>query len=397
MSEEQTTESISIERRAKKHVKSRVHRWFAVCAPGTEAVLANELKSLGITPTEEAIHGGVEFDGKLEAGMTANLCLRTASRVLVRLKSFRARAIEDVFRETAEIPWEAWIQRGCSLDVQPTIHESRIDTPSLLETTIRAGVTRKFIQEYMNPPAAAFVRGMRRQTVMARLDNDNMELSLDSSGDLLHKRGWRIEGGVAPIRENLAATVLLAAGFKPGENLVDAMCGSGTFAIEGALIASGRAPGCARDFAMMDWPAFSGPTWEFLVKKNSGDPEYRDSMIVARDIDPRAISATKANAERAGMDKIVSAGFCEFIKSEPPCPTGLIVMNPPYGMRLDAAAQTGTFYKSIANALSANWHGWRYAVIIPDQQLLRNWPLPTTGHIRFFHGGLQAYAVFGNI
>lgn len=397
MIEEKTTDAISIERRAKKHVKSRVHRWFAVCAPGTEAILAEELQALRITPTEEKIHGGVEFDGKLEAGMVANLCLRSATRVLVRLKSFRARAIEDVFRETAEIPWEAWIQKGCSLDVQPTIHESRIDTPSLLESTIRAGVTRKFIQEYMTPPAVAFVKGMRRQTVIARLDNDKLELSLDSSGDLLHKRGWRMEGGVAPIRENLAAAVLLAAGFKPGENLVDAMCGSGTFAIEGALIAAGKAPGGERGYAMMDWPAFSGPTWEFLVKKNAGNPDYSDSMIVARDIDPRAIGATKANAERAGMEKVISVEFTEFMKSEPPCPTGLIVMNPPYGMRLDAAAQTGTFYKNIARALSTNWVGWRYAVIIPDQQLLRTWPISTTGHIRFFHGGLQAYAVFGNV
>jgi putative N6-adenine-specific DNA methylase len=419
MKDSTETASVSIERRAKKHVRGRSHTWFAVCAPGTEAVLRAELAGLGIEPSPADIPGGVEFVGRLETGMQANLCLRTATRVLVRIRSFRARAVEDVFRETVAVAWEAWLPTSCTLEIQPTIHESRIESRTLLVSTIVDAVRRRFVQEGLAVPD--FADKGASQTLMARLTADHLELSLDSSGELLHRRGWRRESVAAPIRESLAAAILLAAGFRPDMNLVDGMCGSGTLAIEAALISAGIQPGLSatppRTFAFMEWPAFSRPAWDHICRNSglssvqgSSHPDYVPTpavdrsqpkpaygLIFARDIDPAAVAATAANAANAGVGSIVGVELADFFESAPPCEPGLLVLNPPYGMRLDINGTPAGMYHRIARVLSAGWSGWRYAVIVPDAAQARHWPLRTDITLPFMHGGLKAAALIGHI
>ncbi len=179
MNDDTNVATVSIERRAKKHVRSRTHTWLAVCAPGLEQILCAEMTGCGIVPSATEIHGGVEFDGRLETGMTANLLLRTPSRVLVRVASFKGRAVEDIFRETAAIPWEAWIPCDCAVDLQPTIHSSRIESPTLLKTTVQDAMIRRFNNEALAPPRFIDVAGA--QKVLARLDEDQAvaEVSID--------------------------------------------------------------------------------------------------------------------------------------------------------------------------------------------------------------------------
>ncbi|HOA14072.1 MAG TPA: hypothetical protein PLB35_09240 [Myxococcota bacterium] len=404
---------VSVERRAKKHVKAPVHRWFAVCSPGTEAIVRAELATLGLEPAAVDIHGGVEFPGRLDDGMRANLHLRTAARILLRVASFRARAVEDVFRETVAQPWEAFLPQGCRLQIASTIHGSRLNSRSLLESTIREAVCRRFADQGLAVPLpesavaadttrntktdAAALTAAGAQAIQARLDSDHIELSLDSSGELLHRRGWRREAVAAPIRENLAAAILLAAGFAPGMNLVDAMCGSGTFAIEAAHIATGTPPGISatppRTFAFMEWPAFSRPAWDHLCKL--AGPVPTDSEIVARDIDPAVLQAASTNADLAGATTLIIFEPADFFDSAPPCPSGLLVLNPPYGLRLDATRDAAALYRRIATTISSRWAGWRYAVVMPDQSLARTWPLQTDSSLRFLHGGLKALALIG--
>lgn len=395
-----TETTISIERRAKKHVRSRNHTWFAVCAPGLESVLRSELAACDLAALPHEIVGGVEFEGRLEAGFKANSQLRSASRILVRVASFKARAIEDVFRETAEIPWEAWFACGCALDVQPTIHASRIESSTLLQTTVRGAVQRRFQQDGLEPPR--FLDVVDGQKLLARLDDDRLTLSLDSTGDLLHRRGWRKKSVTAPIRENLAAAILLAAGYDGSVNLVDAMCGSGTFAIEASLIAANIPPALSgvppRKFAFMDWPAFSPATWNHMTEVSATVAPSRPlPIIVARDIDPGAVDIARQNAAASAAPDGIWFETSDFLKSTPPCPAGLLVMNPPYGLRLDVDSTAGAFYRHVARAMQSSWRGWRYAIVLPEERLARAWPLPVEKRLTFLHGGLGAVALIGEI
>ncbi|HPV04009.1 MAG TPA: hypothetical protein PLC24_05520 [Myxococcota bacterium] len=404
---------VSVERRAKKFVKAPMHRWFAVCSPGTETIVRAELAAIGLESAAVDIHGGVEFPGRLDDGMRANLHLRSAARILLRVASFRARAVEDVFRETVALPWEAFLPQGCRLQVSSTIHGSRLNSRTLLESTIRDAVCRRFADQglaVLAPESASTSEGPRNtrtaavsrpdehtQSIQARLDSDHIELSLDSSGELLHRRGWRREAVAAPIRENLAAAILLAAGYASGMNLVDAMCGSGTFAIEAAHIATGTPPGISatppRTFAFMEWPAFSRPAWDHLCKL--AGPIPTDSAIIARDIDPAVLQAASTNAANAGATSMITFEPADFFDAAPPCPPGLLVLNPPYGLRLDATRDAAALYRRIATTISSRWAGWRYAVVLPDQSLARTWPLQTDSSLRFMHGGLKAVALIG--
>lgn len=403
MNDDTNVATVSIERRAKKHVRSRTHTWLAVCAPGLEQILCAEMTGCGIVPSATEIHGGVEFDGRLETGMTANLLLRTPSRVLVRVASFKGRAVEDIFRETAAIPWEAWIPCDCAVDLQPTIHSSRIESPTLLKTTVQDAMIRRFNNEALAPPRFIDVAGA--QKVLARLDEDRLTLSLDSSGDLLHRRGWRRKSVAAPIRESLAAAILLAAGYDGAENLVDAMCGSGTFAIEAALIAASVPPAISavepRRFAFMDWPAFPAAAWNHMTGAFSGrsdaDPAGNRALIFARDIDPIAIEATRANAASSTVRGHVAFEVADFFAAPPPCPPGLLVLNPPYGLRLDVDSSPAALYRRIARSMQADWRDWRYAIVMPDAALARQWPIPVEHRMDFRHGGLDAIALIGKI
>lgn len=390
------TTTVSVERRAKKYVKAPVHRWFAVCAPGLESVLRLELSNLGFDVRPDMIHGGVEFDGKLEHGMSANLRLRTATRILLRIADFRVRAPEDLFREAVAIPWEAYLPANCAPGISAVVHGSRLNSRTLVESTLDDAIRRRFADLAL--PARDDI-GSHGQTVFARMESDRMTLSLDSSGELLHRRGWRTESVAAPVRETLAAAILLHAGFKPGMNLVDGMCGSGTLAIEAALISAGIWPGTAapnpRRFSFMDWPAFSRPAWDHMCKAAATDAGMANGRIFARDIDREAIRATTANADNAGVSGIVNVDTVDFFESTPPCPPGLLVLNPPYGLRLDRGSDILGMYRKIARMIENEWAGWGYAVIVPDQDLARRWPLSTETTIRFMHGGLRAVALIG--
>lgn len=403
MMDEQTSHAgqadISIERRVKKHVRSRGHTWLAVCAPGLEDILRTELNQLGLVTLPDAVHGGVEFSGRIQDGIQANLFLRTASRVLVRVNAFKARALEDVFRETSSIPWEAWLPMECAVDLQTTIHESRIDGPTLLANTVRDAILRHFNDQTL--PAPRFVDVAGAQKLLIRLDSDRMTLSLDSSGDLLHRRGWRKAPVNAPIRETLAAAILLAAGYDGTDPMVDAMCGSGTFAIEAAQIATGIPAGLSavtpRHFAFMDWPSFPQATFDHMVSRAMPSTDTTPAPIICRDIDPLALTAARRNADACVAGNLVRFEPADFLEAPPPCPSGLVVMNPPYGLRLQASDPPAAHFRRIARVLASRWRGWRYAIVLPDAALARQWPLPALSRLDFKHGGLDAVTLIGSV
>src|SRR5438067_3084684 len=307
---------------------------FAACAPGLEPVLAAELTALELQACTVA--GGAEVRGGAGDLERFNLWLRTASRVLVRLGQVKATSFAELVRKARTLPFETVAQVGRPISLRVTCHKSR-----LYHSGAVAQRLHEALQERLGGSVPLADAGEEAdeppQLLLARFDHDVCTVSADSSGALLHRRGYRLAQSPAPLRETLAAAMLLAAGYDGSAALVDPLCGSGTIAIEGALIARRRAPGIARSFALERWPGFDAAALASLRDEARGRELAKASHgILASDSDPAAVRAAQENAKRAGVeaDTRVEERPLREVRLEPG--PGLIVTNPPYGVRVSA-------------------------------------------------------------
>ena len=285
-----------------------MEKLFAVTAPGLEPYTAQELRDLGmlddsIQPRSSVVSGGIEFQGDLEIIYRANLHLRTASRVLLRFGKFHAAAFSELDKRARRLPWERFLAPGQPVAVRATCRKSR-----LYHSTAVADVIVKVIGERLGKTIVQHkfdenADGPLPQLVLVRLANDQCTLSIDTSGALLHRRGYRLETAKAPLRETLAAGLLFASGWDAQSPLIDPFCGSGTIPIEAAMLACCIAPGCARRFAFMDWPGFRSETWQKILDESQMALQTVVPPIQASDRDAGAIKIARANAERAGVSQ----------------------------------------------------------------------------------------------
>lgn len=378
-----------------------VHDWFAPCAPGLEPALAQELTALEATDVQPTA-GGVAFKGKLDVGYLANLWLRTANRVLLRVGSFGARRPEDLFRHAAQVQWELLLSGDVPLRFEVSTFESWLKRDDLIEGTLRDAIRKRFAEQGLAAAVADLSPGSDDadlQRVMVRVERDRVTLSLDSSGAHLHRRGYRQATAKAPLRENLAAGALLLAGYDGTQPLCDPMCGSGTFAIEGALIARKLPPGLNRRFLFERWPSFRAAAWEFLKRKAvEASLEAPTAAITGRDENGGAIRAALANAERAGILDGISLVQGDFFKEAAPGDVpGLIAINPPYGVRIGDEASTLALYRRMGAKLKQAYPGWRYVILAPSNTLTDALALPIRTRVLIPHGGLKITLVFGEI
>src|SRR2546421_1643468 len=273
---------------------------FAVAAPGLDSVLESELGSLGLRA--RWVPGGAELQGSVRDLERLNLWLRTASRVLVRLGQVKATSFAELVRKAGALPFETVLRAGQPVSLRVTCHKSRLyhsgavaeRLHGALEERLGGSVPEATADEESDAPP---------QLLLARFDHDVCTVSADTSGALLHRRGYRLAQSRAPLRETLAAAMLLAAGYDGSAALVDPLCGSGTIAIEGALIARRRAPGIARSFALERWPGFDAAALASLRDEARGRELAKASHgILASDSDPAAVRAAQENAKRAGVE-----------------------------------------------------------------------------------------------
>ncbi len=233
--------------------------------------------------------------------------------------------------------------------------------------------------------------------VVLRVVKDMVDVSVDASGEALHRRGWRKAIARAPIRENLAAAVLRLAEWSPGEALVDPMCGSGTFPIEAASVSAGLAPGRARTFAFERWPEHDPAAWRASRASARANP-VGIGVILGSDRDAAAMIATRANAARAGIEGRILLDTASFAELEPPdCSPGLVVINPPYGKRLQAG-RASAVYRDLGRVLRERWSRWRLAVLVPERRLLG--PLGIKGvepTVTFSNGGVRVSLCVGQV
>lgn len=366
-------------------------RLFAVAAPGLENLVATEVAALGQSGCERSVPGvdvgpgGVEFDGDLALLYRANLALRYASRVLLRCGEVTAREFAALRRGLATLDLGPFLPRQgeLALVVHASAERCRLyHTGALAECVADALSTRGRTVRLQRPsesdsetPGGAPDPG--RVEVWLRGVGDRFTLSLDTSGALLHQRGYRSESGPAPLRETLAAALVRLAGFAGTGALCDPMCGSGTLVIEAALQAQNRAVGLGRSFAFQTWPSYEPDRFAAVVAQlRQGelalDAVRAQSRFLASDRDAAVLALARRNAERAGVAELI-----EFAPADvgslrlPPAPTGggLILTNPPYGRRL-GDGDLGGLYRKLAR-LPRSAPGWRLALVTSQPALAR--------------------------
>ncbi len=366
------------------------HDLFAVCAPGLEPLLAEELRALGAGAVRPE-PGGVGFRGDRQALYAANLWLRTATRVLLRLGEFHARDFEQLRRRAGRLAFEESVAPGRGVRISVACSRSRLRHTGAVAERLHLAIADRLGTEV--PVAGADDPG--HQLVLVRLLHDRCTVSLDASGELLHQRGWRKLAGKAPLRETLAAALLLASGWDPASPLADPFCGSGTIPIEAALLARRLAPGRGRSFACMDWPGFDATAASRALAKAEAAALASGPAILGSDRDAGAIDSARANAEAAGVG--IDAAFEQRTVSdfEPPPGTGWIVCNPPYGVRLRGGGDLRDLYARFGDVLRRRCPGWRVTLLGSDPRLVRASGLPLEPRARWRNGGLKVEVFTG--
>lgn len=386
----------SLEKRIKRQVIGKTHRFFAVTLPGTESLCMAELKSLGLTA--EAREGGVEFEGRLQDLYAANLMLRTAGRILMRLVSMRAVSFQALRGASEAFPWELFIASAASLRFRVTTRHCRLYHTEAVAERMTAAIAERMAS--LPPAAEPPGRSLPAQQIFVRGVDDRFTVSLDSSGESLYRRGVKTHGGPAPLRETLAAAALMLAGYSGDEVLLDPMCGAGTFALEAAMMAKRRPPGWHRDFAFMDWPAFRPKRWEFL-KRRAGDQTccLEVPRIWASDLSREACERLERSIHQHDLADAVSVACRDFFDLDPRklgIPPGLVALNPPYGRRLGSPARGVDLLPDVLGVLAERYRGWRVLLIAPHTGRRRPLPFKAAEH-RLAHGGLRIDVLCGRL
>lgn len=368
---------------------------FAVAAPGLEEVVAEEVEGLGVEARREA--GGVAWEGDLASLYAANLHLRVASRVLVRVACFRARSFIELERHARRIDFSPYLDPARGVRLRVASRKSRL----YHEGAIAERFARWIAEDAGIGGVAAALKGEEDEQegddplLLIRFSRDECVISADSSGDLLHRRGYRRAVAKAPLRETLAAALLAAAGWSPDVPLLDPFCGSGTVPIEGALLARRIPPGLAsadrapRRFAFERWRGFDPALWEDTVAKaRACIRESATVPIVGSDRDAGAIAAARDNARRAGVDADIRFEVRPLSTIDPPAGPGVLVTNPPYGVRVGEAAPLRDLYAALGRTARQRLPGWTIAFLSADPALDRQTELGLEERLRTVNGGI---------
>lgn len=361
----------------------RKHRdhYFVITAPGFEKICAQELLALGIQPGEIS-RGGIEFTGGLQELYLANLWSRSATRVLVRLGDVAARDFPVLFQRLSRLAWGRFIKPGTPCEIKVVSRGSRLNHTGRIAEVGEAAMVKAL--------GAACRSGGRKQTVFIRMKDDRCQVSVDSSGDHLHRRGYRTSGVAAPLRETLAAGCLLACGYDGSRPLLDLMTGSGTLAIEAALIALNRAPGKERSFAFMDWPKYRHGLWQqLLIEAQREEKSTLPAPILAVDNNPKAVAAARQNLDTAGLKQLVQLSTANMQQLQPEFQTGLLICNPPYGERLGRHARLAALYHDLGRVYGETFSNWEGAVVCPETGLIKSTGIPFAPLLRFTNGGIK--------
>ncbi len=356
-------------------------RLFAVSPPGLEKITAKELSYLGLSGKIRP--GGVEFRGPLTVLYQTNLWLRTANRILLRVADFKALHLNEVATRIARYPWEIYIPQDASIRIRVTCTRSRLYHSGAVAERVLRGIENRLGHNLSEEGPEVLI--------VVRVFKDRCLVSVDTSGKDLFRRGYKQGKGLAPLRENLAAAMLLASGWDGRSPLVDPFCGTGTIAIEAAMIAANIAPGLKRSFAFEAWRNFDQDLWaELRAKALSARKEILKPFIWASDHSLEAIEASRMNIKAAEVEGLIVLKQREIKDLFPPTKhPGWMVTNPPYGRRLRPRTPVWEVYETLGHVFRRHFPNWKLVFISPHRNVSKALGLPLKGLTFFDHGGLK--------
>ncbi len=364
-----------------------LHHFFAPCPRGLETVLADELVALG-GQSVQASDAGATFQGDFGLAMRVNLESRIASRVLWQLAAGPYTGEQQVIEAAYRLPWSDWITVEQTLMVDTNAHRCPLRSLDFVTLRIKDAVCDHFMERCNRRP---FVNTRQPDVrIHAFLNQDTYFLYLDTSGDALFKRGSRLESGEAPLKKNLAAGILQLAGWQPGIPLLDPFCGAGTFLVEAAERALERAPGLGRAFGFERLAGWDLAEWERIKAAAQARAQVARPMpIWGHDLKGDALEAARANLAAANLLECVQLKQVNMLESTPPAPSGLLVTNPPYGVRMGEQAELALLYPKLGDVLKQRYAGWTAGFFTADMRLPKLIRLTTSRRIPLFNGALE--------
>jgi putative N6-adenine-specific DNA methylase len=367
--------------------QQRVEQFFATCPRGLENALAEELLELG-AENIEITGGGVGFHGPMTLCYAANLHSRLATRILLRVSAGKYQNEEDVYQGALAVFWHKWFEASRTIAVKVVAQESQLKSLNFITLKIKDAVCDRFREESGMRPSVQTPHPDIR--IRAFLTRDRYTLYLDTSGESLYKRGLRKQSGLAPINENLAAGILRLSGWKPGEALYDPMCGSGTFLMEAAQMALNIAPGLGRDFAFERMLRMDAKSWARMkAEAEKACLPVRPLPIYGSDVMGRSLRDADSNLKAAGLREAVTLSKADILEISPPAESGVVVMNPPYGVRLGEEEELAALYPKLGDVLKRKFANWRAYIISADANLPKLIRLSASRKTPLFNGALE--------
>ncbi|HOP40589.1 MAG TPA: THUMP domain-containing protein, partial [Geobacteraceae bacterium] len=336
--------------------------FFATAAKGVEELLADEIRGLGISGVSVE-KGGVRFSGEMIDCYRTNLWVRTAHRILMPVAGFSCESPGHLYEGVRSVPWRRYLGPGHTLAVSCNLRDSKITHSGFAALKTKDAIVDALRDSFGRRPNVD--TRMPDVQVNVHLVRNHCTISLDTSGISLDKRGYRLDRNEAPLRETLAAAIIALSGWDGRVPLVDPMCGSGTLPIEAALKASCRAPGLTRSgFGFQRWPSFDSLAWTALLRE--AREQVRESLqspVIGSDMSGKALGMARKNAERAGVGELISFSRASFDEGAPPASPGILLCNPPYGVRLSEEGQLRALYKKLGDTLKRSYTGYTAYVL----------------------------------
>lgn len=361
--------------------------FFAPCPRGLEELLAGELKSLG-AGSLRATAGGVGFSGSWETCYRANLWSRLASRVLWRVGEFVYASEDDIYDAARAVNWFDLFDVNRTLRVYVTAHRSPVKSLEFVTLRVKDAVCDRFRDDVGRRPDVD--RADPDVRVHVFLEETRGALYLDTSGEALFKRGWRMQTVEAPLRENLAAGIVQLTGWTFEQPLLDPMCGGATLLVEAAAMARARAPGMKRAFGFEKLDSFNGALWKQLRAEAAQPAKHAPRLaLYGSDADAKTLTAARRNLAAAGVERWVTLEAGDVLSRKAPAASGIMIANPPYGERIGEAEALARFYPKLGDALKKNFPGWHCFFFTADRRMEKLIRLQTSRRTPLYNGALE--------
>jgi len=363
---------------------SRSESFFASAPRGLESLLLQELSSFGAEGAKET-PGGVAFSGSWETCYRANLWSRIASRVLWKVGEFQYQDEKDLYEAAKAVDWTQYFAVQKKIRVNVTAQKSPLKSLEFATLKVKDAVCDRFREKVGSRPDVD--RANPDVRIHVFLEEAKGILYLDTSGEALFKRGWRMDIAEAPIRENLAAGIIMLSGWKFDQPLLDPMCGGGTLLSEAAAMARGRAPGAKRSFGFEKIGLFDSKLWDRVKEERTVEPV--EPRLYGSDTDPEALQAARRNLGAAGVERWVKLEQSDVLERAAPEAAGVMLANPPYGERIGSADELAALYPKLGDALKKRFAGWNCFFLTADLRLPKLIRLQPSRRTPLWNGSLE--------